>query len=158
MAKSPLIVVGVDGSPASVAALRWAARQAELTGGRLEAVRSWQYPTQFDEIFYAETSHWSKSAETSLSDALAEAGIGDDVACERTVIEGHPAAVLVSRCVNADLLVVGSRGHGGFAGLLLGSVSSAAIARAACPVVVVRHHEIDASSEDPSTENPSTTV
>lgn len=158
MAKSPLIVVGVDGSPASVDALRWAARQAELTGSRLEAVRSWQYPTQFDEIFYAETSHWSKSAEASLEDALTEAGIGDDVACDRTVIEGHPAAVLVSRSTNADLLVVGSRGHGGFAGLLLGSVSSAAIARAACPVLVVRHQGTDASSNDQTTSNPSSTA
>lgn len=141
MSKNPLIVVGVDGSPASVGALRWAAKQAELTGSKLEAVLTYQYPTQFDEIFYGDTTTWSEPAERRLDEALVKAGIGDDQACDKTVVDGHPAGVLLKRSADAELLVVGSRGRGGFSGLLLGSVSTSVMAHAACPVVVVRHHE-----------------
>lgn len=141
MSKNPLIVVGVDGSPASIDALRWAAKQAKLTGNRLEAVLTFQYPTQYDEIFYGDTTAWSEPAERRLDEVLVKAGIGDEQACDKTVVNGHPAGVLLERSANAELLVVGSRGRGGFTGLLLGSVSTSVMAHAVCPVVVVRHHE-----------------
>ena len=136
---SPHIVVGVDGSAASVDALRWAARQAELTGSRLEAVIGWTYPVIYGNEFVSETADWAALARTALDTALAEVGRFDGLSCTRTVTEGHPAAVLVAASADADLLVVGSRGHGGFAGMLLGSVSEQVIAHADCPVVVVRH-------------------
>lgn len=133
------IVVGVDGSPASVDALRWAARQAALTGSTLEAIVSWHYPVQYGAEFYSETIDWSAVAQNALDTALAEARRDDSFACRRTVTEGHPAQVLVDASADAELLVVGSRGHGGFAGLLLGSVSEYVIAHAVCPVLVIRH-------------------
>lgn len=150
MTTHSLIVVGVDGSPSSVDALRWAAKQASLTGSRIEAVLSWQYPTQMEEIFDAESPAWTEKTKRRLDEILAEAGIGDEQDCTRTVINGHPVAVLVNRSAKADLLVVGSRGRGGFSGLLLGSVSSSVASHASCPVVVVRHHEPDPSQSDAS--------
>lgn len=141
MSHQSLIVVGVDGSPASVEALRWAAKQAELTGNRLEAVTTWQFPNEYDEIFFDDkTAPWSEPAARRLDEAVAEAGI-DEAAIDKTVLNGHPVPVLVERCADAELLVVGSRGRGGFRGLLLGSVSASVMHHAACPVVVVRHHD-----------------
>jgi len=139
---SPRIVVGVDGSPASVAALKWGARQAMLTGSSLDATIGWQYPTHYgNELLYVEDFDWAGVARSTLDAAIAEAGTEDTFACGRTVTEGHPAQVLVRASVDADLLVVGTRGHGGFTGLLLGSVGNYVIAHAACPVLVVRHHK-----------------
>jgi nucleotide-binding universal stress UspA family protein len=132
------IVVGVDGSPASVDALRWAAQQAALTGASLETVTSWSYPTTYGFPVIANVD-WEQGAravlEQAITDALGEAG----PPVRRRVVEGHPAQVLARAAEGADLLVVGSRGHGGFAGLLLGSVSEHVVAHAPCPVVVVRH-------------------
>ena len=141
MSHKPLIVVGVDGSPASVDALRWAAKQSELTGNRLEAVTTWQFPTEYEEIFFDDkTDTWSEPAARRLDEAVAEAGLNErDL--DKTVVNGHPVPVLVGRCADAELLVVGSRGRGGFRGLLLGSVSSSVLQHAACPVVVIRHHD-----------------
>ncbi|MCW2811740.1 MAG: UspA domain protein, partial [Friedmanniella sp.] len=135
------IVVGVDGSPASVDALRWAGRQAGLTGSSLEAVASWQYPVQYGNDFYGQTVDWAGLAEDWLAKAVTEADLDPGVACTRIVRQGHPAEVLLAAAEDADLLVMGSRGHGGFAGLLLGSVSAHVSAHATCPVLVVRHRE-----------------
>ena len=141
MTTHPRIVVGVDGSPASVDALRWAARQAELTGSALEAITTWEYPAQYgsEVLLYAQDVNWADLAQTTLATAITEAGSSALTSCIQTVTEGQPAHVLVSASAEADLLVVGSRGHGGFAGLLLGSVSEYVIAHATCPVVVIRH-------------------
>ena len=132
------IVVGVDGSDASLDAIRWGLRQAELTGYELEAVTSWQFPSQYAE-FAAEKIDWDEGAKTLLDDALAKVENEADVQITRTTAQGHPAAVLTDASMNAELLVVGSRGHGGFVGMLLGSVSGHVSAHAHCPVVVVRH-------------------
>jgi len=140
MTTPPRIVVGVDGSPASVDALRWAAEQTELTGGTLEAITSWEYPTQYgSQLMYAENVNWADLAQTTLATAITDAGSSTLTSCTQTVTQGQPAHVLVDASAGAELLVVGSRGHGGFAGLLLGSVSEYVIAHAACPVVVIRH-------------------
>lgn len=136
---SARIVAGVDGSPASLDALRWAANQARLTGSSLEAVISWQSPTQYGNEFYIENTDWRELAQTTIDTAVKAAETTGTFACTRTVTEGHAAQVLVSASLGADLLVMGSRGHGGFAGMLLGSVSEYVIAHAACPVLVIRH-------------------
>jgi nucleotide-binding universal stress UspA family protein len=131
------IVVGVDGSPASLAALRFAHRQAQLTGAELHAVTTWTYPLSFDDP--VDPTDWQANAETVLDTALGEALAASDAAgVLRHVAEGHPAGVLLGSVEAADLLVVGSRGHGGFAGMLLGSVSQHVVAHSPCPVVVVR--------------------
>ena len=130
------IVVGVDGSPQSEHALRWAAEQARLTGGELHAVIAWQLPASYGFAAVYDDVDWAGDAREIL-DRTIKAALGDDDGVHRHVREGHPAAVLVDAAESADLLVVGSRGPGGFAGLLLGSVSRHVVAHAACPVVVV---------------------
>lgn len=138
------VVVGVDGSDSSIDALRWAVRQAELTSSDLEVVASWQHPIGYEADLTAESEDWRGMAETKLDDVLARVDT-DGVEVRRTVREGHPAKVLTDASTNADLIVVGSRGHGSFAGMLLGSVSFHVSSHAHCPVVVVRH--LDASSD-----------
>jgi nucleotide-binding universal stress UspA family protein len=131
------IVVGVDGSAASKDALRWADRQAKLTGASLEAVTAWSYPTTYGFPVIANVD-WEQGARTVLDETVDEA-LGKEADLTRRVVEGHAARVLTDAAVDADLLVVGSRGHGGFTGLLLGSVSEHVVTHAPCPVVVVRH-------------------
>jgi nucleotide-binding universal stress UspA family protein len=130
-------VVGVDGSPASLHALRFAHRQADLTGAELHAVTTWTYPLSYDDP--VDPTDWQANAETILDAALGEAlPASAAVEVRRHVAEGHPAGVLLASVEEADMLVVGSRGHGGFTGMLLGSVSQHVVAHGPCPVVVVR--------------------
>ena len=136
---APRIVVGIDGSPASVDALRWAARQADATGAAVEAVISWDYPSTSGMEFGSLDIDWAGNARAAVADTLHVAlGRGADTVT-RTVTRGHPVEVLVAAAQGADLLVVGSRGHVALPGRLLGSVSEHVAARAPCPVVVVRH-------------------
>ncbi len=145
------VVVGIDGSPASIEAVRWAAGYARMTGADLEAVTSWQPPTGYGAglglgaSFDTLEIDWPGVASSSLSEALMTALPDDNDSVKRTVVCGHPAAALLTAAKGADLLVVGSRGHGGFAGMLLGSVSTHLVAHAPCPVVVVRqpHAPVD---------------
>ena len=134
------IVVGVDGSPSSMAALRWAVLQAELTGCAVEAVTAWRLPSRYG--FAAVTDRatdFEGDARKVLADALNEvSSVEPDVIIRSSVVEGHPAEVLVRAARGADMLVVGSRGHGGFAGALLGSVSQYCVHHAPCPVLVIR--------------------
>ena len=139
------IVVGVDGSDASLDAIRWALRQAQLTDSELEAVTSWDFPSQVAELV-ADDIDWDGRAKALLDDALTAVDAEGDVTITRTTTQGHPAQVLTDASTDADLLVVGSRGHGGFVGMMLGSVSVHVSAHADCPVVVVRHHDVQASS------------
>lgn len=132
------IIVGVDGSDASLDALRWALRQAQLTNCELEAINTWHVPNQYAELV-ADQINWDANAQAILEDSLAKVENVGDVKIVQTVTQGHPAAVLTDASTRADLLVVGSRGHGGFAGMLLGSVSVHVSAHAHCPVVVIRH-------------------
>lgn len=142
MTTDPRIVVGVDGSPASLAALRWAVQQADLTGSSIEAVISWEFPTQYENILLTiEDFDWEDSARSTLITAVTEVGLDTNRAFRGCVLQGHPARVLVDAAAGADLLVVGSRGRGGFAGLFLGSTSHYVAAHASCPVVVVRDPE-----------------
>ena len=140
----PRIVAGVDGSPASVMALRWAIRQARLTGAVVEAVIAWQYPASTAGYAWApmampEVIDYEEIAEKTVAEAIsAVADTGSDVRISTIVREGNAAEALIDAAVHADLLVVGSRGHGGFAGALLGSVSRHCVQHAPCPVVVIR--------------------
>jgi nucleotide-binding universal stress UspA family protein len=132
------IVVGVDGSPASLGALTWAVRQAALTGAVVEAVTAWQFPATYGGYPVDAGTDWRANAQAIQETAVKEA-LGDDAtALVRRVAEGHSVRVLLDAAADAELLVVGSRGHGGFAGMLLGSVSEHVVAHAPCAVVVVK--------------------
>jgi nucleotide-binding universal stress UspA family protein len=136
-----VVVVGVDGSPGSSAALRFGAEEARLRGATLRVLRVWQLPpgayapVPYPVDFYAEIAPKTKEA---LNAQVAEV-LGEDpqIPIEQKVEEGPPAKVLIAEASDALLLVVGSRGHGGFAELLLGSTSAQVVHHAPCPVVVV---------------------
>lgn len=137
---APPIVVGVDGSAPSLAALEWAARQAEFTGSWLEAVIVWQWPRSFGYAM-ALPSDYDPAAEAGkvLDSALSDVQKAHpEVEIRSSVIEGFPAQVLAEASKDAEMMVVGSRGHGEFAGLLLGSVSEHCTTHAHCPVLVYR--------------------
>lgn len=135
------IVVGVDGSPGSLAALRWALTEASTRGLSLQAVTAWEFPTEstFGAMVTVGDFHPVVAAEQTLATALADTGISAaDETVTTAAVEGHPAEALLQASAHAQLLVVGSRGHGHLIGLLLGSVSQYVAAHAPCPVVVIR--------------------
>jgi nucleotide-binding universal stress UspA family protein len=132
------IVVGVDGSPSSIDALRWAAKTSQAFGAEIDAIMTWEYPAAFG--MGPVPSEWSPlaDAESSLAKALVEAfGNPRPDGLRARVVHGYAPKILIDESVGAEMLVVGSRGHGGFAGLLLGSVSAHCAEHASCPVVVV---------------------
>ena len=141
-----LIVVGVDRSDGAKAALRFALEEARLRQATLRVVHAWQFgyigATGLEGALPAvggELEDFRRGAEAALDETLTDVGAETDgVAIERRVDQGTAAAVLVEESRGADLLVVGSRGHGGFAQLLLGSVSQQCAQHAACPVVIIR--------------------
>jgi nucleotide-binding universal stress UspA family protein len=131
------IVVGVDGSKHSIAALQWAVDEGRLRGWSVRVLAMWEFPNVFNPVtlltitaepFIEETRH-------ALDRAL-EAVHTEGVDVTTDVIEGSAAEHLVSASRQADLVVVGSRGRGGFTGLLLGSVSQHLVSYAKCPVLV----------------------
>ncbi|HEX4821402.1 MAG TPA: universal stress protein [Acidimicrobiales bacterium] len=139
------VVVGTDGSEHARHALRWAAKEAELRLARLSVVLVWTPPGAMSSLgpitAPIDLSEWEQAAkealEADLADAVATTGIADPD-LETEVVRGQPAAVLLDRAAGADLLVVGSRGWGGFKGLLLGSVSQQCATHSDVPVAVVR--------------------
>ena len=138
--RSGRIVVGIDGSPSSLDALAWAAREAERTGAALEVVSTWEWPTSFG---WAAPIPTEFDPEADVQKALRAAtepvqAAHPDVQINARVVNGHPAPVLVEASKGADLLVVGSRGHGEFLGMVIGSVSEFCAAHAHCPVLVHR--------------------
>jgi nucleotide-binding universal stress UspA family protein len=137
------LVVGVDGSTCSKVALRWGLRQAQLTGAVVEAVTAWEYPASYWLVPAAADRRLPEiHAQQTLAESVHEvvSDFGSTVPIEQRVVHGHPARVLLDAAHGAELLVVGSRGHGGFAGTLLGSVSQRCAQLAPCPAVVV-HNE-----------------
>jgi nucleotide-binding universal stress UspA family protein len=143
------IVVGVDGSPISKVALRWAVNQARLTGATVDAVIAWQYPEAMHgnawTAMLVEEPGFDVLAEKELTEAIKEVtGPDPDVTINPVVVEGWPAEVLLNAAEGADLLVVGSRGRGGLTSALLGSVSQNCAHHATCPVLIIRarkdHH------------------
>ena len=134
------IVVGVDGSESSKAALRWAIRQAKLTGAKVDAVMAWRHPSTYGlAAVTSSEADLEGSARKDLIEVLNEvSALEPDVPVHPMVTEGHAAEVLARAARGADLLVVGSRGHGAFASTMIGSVSLNCVLHAHCPVVVLR--------------------
>jgi nucleotide-binding universal stress UspA family protein len=142
----PRIVVGVDGSTESRLALRWAAYLAGPAGAEIEAVTVWSYP-----VTYGWAAGWAYPPDVWNPKADAEkhlvATIDEVYGADRpaglhlSTEQGYPAKVLVERSEGALMLIVGSRGLGGFSGLLLGSVSAKCAEHATCPVLVVHGDE-----------------
>jgi len=136
------VVVGVDGSANSIAALKWAAHYAKSTDGIVHAVYVWSYPTSSVVTAplgsaMAPADLMEAAAADALSGFIAEAELPPDVHVVHIVREGSSSKVLIDQAHDADILVVGARGHGGFAGLLLGSVANAVTNHAPCPVAVI---------------------
>ncbi|MDQ2849931.1 MAG: universal stress protein [Actinomycetota bacterium] len=137
------VVVGVDGSESSRHALRWAAYLADATAGTVEAVIAWAPHTRFGVMSTGPggappTGNPAADAQQVLAATIEEVfGTHRPAGLLLSVRQGNPAQLLIEASRSAQLLVVGSRGHGGFAGLLLGSVSAACSAHARCPVVVL---------------------
>jgi nucleotide-binding universal stress UspA family protein len=137
------IVVGVDGSPGSRAALTWAAAEAADHGADLVVVNVWEHTLPPPAGSLSVSEHYvpdpsQRTAEDLVRVITEELGENPPVLVQPRVKHGSPAKVLIEESAEADLLVVGTRGHGGFAGLVLGSVSQHAAAYARCPVTVVR--------------------
>jgi nucleotide-binding universal stress UspA family protein len=134
------IVVGVDGSAPSKAALAWAVRQAGLTGAAVDVVTAWEFPAFFPAPWPpGPGGDWKELARRVATEAVAELpGSGRPAEIRPRVAEGNAAQVLLDAAAGADLLVVGSRGHGGFAEALLGSTGQHCVHHATCPVVVIR--------------------
>ncbi|MGZ4593994.1 MAG: universal stress protein [Actinomycetes bacterium] len=140
------VVVGVDGSASSKAALRWAARIAPVVDGDIEAVIAWEYPVNYGWAAAGTPDGWRPDIDAGkVLDEVCAQVFGDrrPQGLTTSVREGQASAVLLEASKGADMLVVGSRGHGGFAGLLLGSVSATCAEHACCPVLVV--HDKDRS-------------
>jgi nucleotide-binding universal stress UspA family protein len=136
------IVVGVDGSPDGERALHWAIDEARLRGTDLELVQAAPPAGRLDAVTARSSrEELEESAEHLLDQILEEVVLArvdtEDVVVHRTVRSGAAAEVLCDAARGADLLVVGARGHGGFRGLLLGSVAYQVVSHAPCPVVVV---------------------
>ena len=140
------IVVGVDGSDGSLAALHWAVAEARLRGASIRLVMAWQQPELYGSgiglVLGMDPSGntgaiLADAAEAELARLGTEAGTEERAGITLEAVEGHPAEVLVHASEGAAMVVVGSRGRGGFVGALLGSVSQHVVAHARCPVVVI---------------------
>lgn len=140
-------MVGVDGSEHGAAALRWATAEARLRGATLVALHAWTFvpppPLGAPDLLAVPVGDVAGDleAERSAAQRVLDAALADGaggVAVEPRLVEGDAAEALVDGAADADLVVVGTRGHGGLKSALLGSVSHHVIQHAPCPVVVVR--------------------
>jgi len=155
------VVVGVDGSKGATEALRWACAEARLRKAPLRVIHAWSFgnvgvvaggygyfgvagpPVSENE------AELRAAAQTMVDDVVGRVAVEfPDVAVYRQVVDGGAAGILIAAVDAADLLVVGSRGHGGFAELLLGSVSLQCVHHAPCPVVVVHPPTETSDRED----------
>jgi nucleotide-binding universal stress UspA family protein len=140
------IVVGVDGSDGSRRALRWAADEAAARGDDLTLVYVWDRPQAYAPLglgaYPIDAEPIQEAAQSVLDGFVEEAReLAPDVPVKGLLVEGPPAGALLDAARSADLLVVGSRGLGGFRSLLLGSVSHQVVQHAPCPVVIVPLHD-----------------
>ncbi|HEY9311585.1 universal stress protein [Williamsia sp.] len=135
----PRIVVGVDGSESSSEALLWAKRLSNALGVGIEALMFWDYPPAYGWApAFPPEYRPDQDAALTLAEAITSAlGEPKPEGIKESVRQGHPSQLLVTASKGAEMLVVGSRGHGGFTGLLLGSVSAHCAEHAMCPVLVV---------------------
>lgn len=142
------IVVGVDGSEHSLDALRWAAGEAAAHGCAVHAVSTYSTPIMSTgyEMAVVDPADLNAAAEAALGaavDTVRSEGLLAGVPVDITAVEGHAGERLIAMSEDARQLVVGSRGHGGFMGLLLGSVTTYVVNHARCPVTVVRGRDGD---------------
>jgi nucleotide-binding universal stress UspA family protein len=131
------VVVGVDGSPDARKALRWAQDYAERTGAALTLVNAYHWPSTYGVALVMEEWDPAIDAQRLLEKARADLFLADD-RVHLSAVQGSAAEVLTGASRRADLLVIGTRGHGSFAEAVMGSVSSHCVHHAHCPVVVVR--------------------
>jgi nucleotide-binding universal stress UspA family protein len=136
------IVVGVDGSPSSIDALRLAARIAAALECPLEAISVWVYPPVFETDPPVQWQLKEDAERTLDSASRAVFGTEPPAGFTATARRGGAARALIEESAGAEMLVLGSRGHGGFVGMLLGSVSNACVQHAQCPVLIVRHGSV----------------
>lgn len=138
------IVVGVDGSDPSRAAMDWAVEEARLRNGQVLALSAWHYPYVGDAMGQVWVYQGiEEDARAVLEEELHR--VGDrGVAVTGSLVQGNAASALVDASQHADLVIVGSHGRGGFAGMILGSVSTQTVHHAHCPVLVVRGATTDA--------------
>jgi nucleotide-binding universal stress UspA family protein len=134
------IVVGVDGSVPSKEALIWAVRQAKMTGAVVEAVIAWDFPAYYGYAAPTIDVDWEGLASKVVTSAIAEVSAASPGSAKihSKIVQGNAARALIDAAAGADLLVVGSRGHGGFAEALLGSTGQHCVQHATCPIVVIR--------------------
>lgn len=139
------VVAAFDGSQYAAAALRWAARYAALTGAELQPVIAWRWPTDYGGPMPVQADYDPQGyARQVLEDALGPIRSDHpDLKIEPVVAQGPPAPALIKLSEQAELLVVGTRGHGGFMGMVIGSVSQHCVTHAHCSVVVVREHHTE---------------
>jgi nucleotide-binding universal stress UspA family protein len=149
----PRIVVGVDGSEHSKQALRWAARIAASEGATLDAIAAWEFPTMIGWNAMPPGYSPKLDIEKSLTETVDEV-FGENRPADMRLrsFEGSAASVLLTISKGALMLVVGSRGHGGFFGLLIGSVSAKVAEFATCPVLVVHGDEPSVDADSPPDE------
>lgn len=143
MATKP-VVVGVDGSEDSKAALKWAVEFGQRYETPVEALAVWDIPTSYGYLAaYAESGEKIEARTRELLEETVTEAVGADSNVIRKTERGHPASTLVEASAAAQLLVLGTRGHGAFAGMLLGSVSQHCVAHSKCPFVVVPSEKHD---------------
>jgi nucleotide-binding universal stress UspA family protein len=137
------IVVGYDGSPDSTSALEWAVHESEAKGDRLELIATWHWPVGIGwpgiVTGYDPGDDVQETLDKTLSDLRTS---HPDIDATARIVQGSPADTLVEASRGARLLVLGTRGHGELAGLLIGSVSQYCAAHAYCPVIVVRSQKV----------------
>lgn len=149
------IIVGVDGSEQARNALQWALSEAKLRSATVEAVSAWGPPYEAYELAAGGVGAGGLLDVNEIEKHQQEWLDGEieriqheypEVEIERVTVNDAPSSALLDRAKGADLLVVGSRGRGGFVGLLLGSVSQQLVHHANCPVVVVPTHHASGQS------------
>ena len=137
------IVVGIDGSGGGAKALDFAFEEARRRDADLTGIYAWHYPTlaatpaPFGGVPLPPVEEMESAAQEGLHHILEGIDVPEGVRFEGVVREGSPARVLIEASDDADLIVIGTRGHGGFTGLLLGSVSQQVVSHSKCPVLVV---------------------
>ena len=139
------IVVGTDGSEASLEAVKWAAREAKAHSAQLEIIHAWTIPSFGDPMammpIQLPIEDFIKQAEVVRDHAIRLAKEQGASEVNGIVVRGSAAEHLITASKTASKVVVGTRGHGGFVGLLLGSVAQQVATHSKCPVVVVPHHK-----------------
>jgi nucleotide-binding universal stress UspA family protein len=147
-----LIVIGVDGSPGSRRALRWAVTEARHSGAAVEAVTAWYWDGAEGEMLAVtnpleQQAHAERISAREVQAVTAELGSSSPIV--RTVVEGYPVAALTAAAKTARMLVLGGHGHGRLHHAVLGSISDECVRHALCPVVIVPAHEHDAAEPVP---------